>query len=137
MASTAAAARIAFLALFACSLTIPDGQANKICEGELGQPAWACETLSPVSATVFGEFLPLPGSPDPANPILYEQIAGQPAFDEVTGERNGNSAMFVLTDGTYMTMLAESNGEAALFDAPEGSTMRFDSCTSMDTIFSL
>ncbi|CAM9242475.1 unnamed protein product [Scytosiphon promiscuus] len=121
MASPPTAAVATFLALFACAVTISGVRANKLCEGELGQANWACETLSPVSATVFGEFLPLPGDPDPANPILYEQISGEPAFDEVTGERTGNSAAFVLTDGTYMAMLAESNGEAALFDAPEGS----------------
>lgn len=121
MAPTATAALATLLSCLACAVTIPGVQADKLCEGELGQAAWACETLSPVSPTVYGEFLPLPGSPDPANPILYEQIAGEPAFDEVTGERNGNSAAFVLTDGTYMAMLAESDGEAALFDAPEGS----------------
>ncbi|CAM9795943.1 unnamed protein product, partial [Laminaria digitata] len=50
----------------------------------------------------------------------YKQIAGEPAFDEDTGLRNNNSAVFVLTEGVYFCMLAESNGEAVLFDAPEG-----------------
>lgn len=42
-------------------------------------------------------------------------------FDEI-GQRSddGGSAVFALTDGAYWCMLAESNGEAALFDAPEG-----------------
>ena len=96
------------------------GQTSRYCEGELGQTDWACDTLSPVSAEVFEEFLPLPGSPDPANPAKYKQIAGDLAFDEDTSMRNDKSAVFVLTEGTYFCMLAESNGEAVLFDAPEG-----------------
>lgn len=42
-------------------------------------------------------------------------------FDE-TGERTdaGGAAVYALTAGGYWCMLAESNGEAALFDAPEG-----------------
>lgn len=32
------------------------------------------------------------------------------------------SAVFALTDGAYFCMLAESGGEAVLFDAPEGAT---------------
>lgn len=71
------------------------------------------------------ELLPLPGSPDAANPVLYKQISGQPVtFDAVTGERSGDdgggTAVFALTEGVYWCLLAESNGEAALFDAPEG-----------------
>lgn len=69
------------------------------------------------------ELLPLPGSPDAANPVLYKQISGEPVtFDAVTGERNadGRTAVFALTEGVYWCLLAESNGEAALFDAPEG-----------------
>lgn len=42
-------------------------------------------------------------------------------FDE-TGKRSdaGGSAVYALFAGVYWCMLAESNGEAALFDAPEG-----------------
>lgn len=71
------------------------------------------------------DLLPPPGSPDPANPIVYKQISGdQVTFDATTGERaagdGSSAAVFALTDGLYWCMLAESNGEAALFDAPEG-----------------
>lgn len=42
-------------------------------------------------------------------------------FDE-TGERidAGGAAVYVLLGGAHWCMLAESNGEAILFDAPEG-----------------
>lgn len=72
------------------------------------------------------ELLPLPGTTDPLNPVLYRQISGLPIFDE-TGERSdagGAAAVYALTAGGYWCMLAESNGEAVLFDAPEG-IMRF------------
>lgn len=95
-------------------------QSQHFCQGELGEAGWACESLSPIPPEVFAEFFPLPGSPDPANPVKYKQIAGEPAFDEATGARNSNSAVFVLTEGTYFCMVAESQGEASLFDAPEG-----------------
>ena len=67
------------------------------------------------------ELLPLPGTPDPLNPVLYQQISGSPMFDE-TGERTnaGGAAVYTLTAGGYWCMLAESNGEATLFGAPEG-----------------
>ncbi|CAN0599840.1 unnamed protein product, partial [Laminaria digitata] len=87
--------------LLASAATVAHGQTHRFCEGELGQTDWACETMSPVSPEVFEEFLPLPGTPDPANPAKYKQIAGDLAFDEDTGMRNGNSAVFVLTEGTY------------------------------------
>ena len=103
-----------------CSL-VSIGQSDKFCEGELGESPWSCETVSPVNPEVYSAgWLPLP-SATPGNPALYQQIAGEPAFDEATGERNGNAAVFALYDGTaYQCMLAESNGVAALFDAPEG-----------------
>ena len=45
----------------------------------------------------------------------------KPAFDEATGKRNGNDLVFVLTKvDAPVHMLAESNDEAALFDAPVG-----------------
>lgn len=109
-----AAAAVALL------VSVSHAQNQRFCEGELGQADWACDVFTPVSPEVFEEFLPLPGSPDPENPAMYRQIAGDPAFDEGTGLRNDNSAVFVLTEGTYFTLLAESNGEAVLFDAPEG-----------------
>ena len=42
-------------------------------------------------------------------------------FDEA-GERinTGGAAVYTLFAGSYWCMLAESNGEATLFDAPEG-----------------
>lgn len=107
--------------LLVSAATFAHGQTQRFCEGELGQADWACEALSPVAAEVFEEFLPLPGSPDPANPAKYKQIAGDLGFDEDTGMRNDKAAVFVVTEGTYFCMLAESNGEAVLFDAPEGS----------------
>lgn len=33
---------------------------------------------------------------------------------------HAKAAVFVLTAGSYFCMVAESNGEAVLFDAPEG-----------------
>lgn len=71
------------------------------------------------------DFVTLPGSPDPLNPVRYKQIAGAPvSFDADTGERTASDvesgAVFVLTEGLYFCMVAESNSEAALFDAPEG-----------------
>ena len=67
------------------------------------------------------ELLPIPGAIDPLNPVLYRQISGSPVFDEA-GERSdaGGAAVFALTAGGFWCMLAESDGEAALFDAPEG-----------------
>ena len=111
---------MAVVVLLVSAGTVVHGQTQRLCDGELGQADWACDTLSPVSADAFEEFLPLPGTPDPANPATYKQIAGEPAFDKETGLRNDNSAVFVLTEGIYFCMLAESNGEAVLFDAPEG-----------------
>ena len=72
------------------------------------------------------DFLPLPGSPGPGGSVKYKQIAGEPVtFDADSGARNnspasGSAAVFVLKGGAYFCMLAESDGEAALFDAPEG-----------------
>lgn len=100
------------------------GQSTSVCEGELGQAGWTCDALTPIPPQVFDgveEFLPLPGDDvDPENPVSYKQIAGKQAFDAVSGERNDNTAVFVLTEGTYFCMVVESDGEAALFDAPEG-----------------
>lgn len=96
------------------------GQTRRFCEGELGDAGWVCEDVQPVNPDVYEDFYTLPGTPDPANPARYKQIAGDPAFDAVTGLRNDNSAVFVITEGVFFCMLAESNGEAALFDAPEG-----------------
>ena len=43
----------------------------------------------------------------------------KPAFDEATDKRNGNDLVFVLTKvDAPVHVLAESNDEAALFDAP-------------------
>eukprot|EP00903_Cladosiphon_okamuranus_P012976 g12110.t1 len=100
------------------------GQTQRLCEGELGEVGWDCPTLSPIPAQVFDgqdQLLPLPGTTDPLNPVLYRQISGSPMFDE-TGERSdvGGAAVYTLTAGAFWCMLAESNGEAALFDAPEG-----------------
>ncbi|CAM9874646.1 unnamed protein product, partial [Choristocarpus tenellus] len=53
----------------------------------------------------------------------YQQIGGLDAFD-ADGTRNSNPAVFILTEGTYFCMIAESEGEAALFDAPEGSFVK-------------
>ena len=111
---------ITAVVLLVSAATVARGQTQRFCEGQLGQTDWACDSLAPVSPEVFEEFLPLPGVPDPANPAKYKQIAGEPAFDEGTGLRNDKSAVFALTDGIYFCMLAESNGEAVLFDAPEG-----------------
>lgn len=92
---------------------------QSFCEGELGEAPWDCETFSPVTPDAYTtEWLPLPSSVSSGNSLTYVQIAGLPAFDEVTGERTGNAAVFVLTDGNHQCMLAESRGEAALFDAP-------------------
>eukprot|EP00903_Cladosiphon_okamuranus_P019583 g18011.t1 len=99
-----------------------DGKASvKFCEGELGTAPWACETLSPVNPDVYSSaWKPVPNAA-PGNPVTYQQVAGEPAFDVTTGERNGNAAVFVLTEGYYQCIVAESKSEAALFDAPEGS----------------
>ena len=106
--------------LLAFVTALVSGQSQRFCEGELGEANWACDAVSPIPPEVFEEFLPLPGSPDPSNPTKYKQIAGEPAFDEDTGIRSDGSAVFVLTEGLYFCMLAESNGVAVLFDAPEG-----------------
>lgn len=71
------------------------------------------------------DLLPLPGSTDEANPTTWVQVAGDPvSFDATTGARisspSGSAAVFALTEGSYFCMLVESDGEAALFDAPEG-----------------
>ena len=113
-------AMVSLALLLAFATTLVSGQTQRLCEGELGQADWACDAISPIPREVFEAFLPLPGSPDPANPAKYKQIAGEPAFDEDTGVRSDSSAVFVLTEGIYFCMLAESNGEAVLFDAPEG-----------------
>lgn len=87
----------------------------------LPRPAIPCPTQ------VYGpeNLAPLPGSPDPANPTKWVQVGGDPvSFDAVTGARisspPGSAALFALTEGFYFCMLVESDGEAALFDAPEG-----------------
>ena len=81
----------------------------------------------PCPTQVYGpeNLAPLPGSPDPANPTKWVQVGGDPvSFDAVTGARisspPGSAALFALTEGFYFCMLVESDGEAALFDAPEG-----------------
>lgn len=102
------------------SATFVDGQTRKYCEGDLGDAGWVCEDVVPVSADAYEDFYTLPGTPDPLNPATYKQIAGEPAFDEDTGLRNDNSAVFVITDGVFFCMIAESNGVATLFNAPEG-----------------
>lgn len=71
------------------------------------------------------DLVSLPGSPDEANPTTWVQVAGDPvSFDATTGARIssplGSAAVFALTEGSYFCMLVESDGEAALFDAPEG-----------------
>ena len=71
------------------------------------------------------DLVSLPGSPDEANPTTWVQVAGDPvSFDATTGARisspPGSAAVFALTEGSYFCMLVESDGEAALFDAPEG-----------------
>lgn len=95
-------------------LSTAGGQSVKRCEGDIGAPDWVCESLNPIPLDAFGGFYPLPGSQDPANPVKFAQIAGEPSFDKLTGERNngtagGNdaAAVFVLTDGSYFCMLAE------------------------------
>lgn len=114
---------LALLLLLSATTSI-SGQSNSVCEGELGQPNWTCETLAPVPADAYDGaelFQPLPGNGvDSANPVKYQQIAGREALDFASGERNDNAAVFVLTEGTYFCMVVESDGEAALFDAPEG-----------------
>ncbi|CAN0516587.1 unnamed protein product, partial [Ectocarpus sp. 12 AP-2014] len=58
-----------------------EAQTRSVCEGELGEANWACDTLAPLPSQVFDgqdELLPLPGSPDAANPVLYKQISGEP-----------------------------------------------------------
>lgn len=66
----------------------------------------------------------MPGSPNPANPLTYKQISGEPvSFDATTGERTNEyspGAVFAIHGVAYWCTLAESNGEAVLFDAPEG-----------------
>lgn len=100
---------------------------GKFCEGELGEIGWDCEFLGTVDTDEIADnFSPLPGSPDAANPVVYKQIAGDPAFDD-SGVRTDTAAIFALHDSeSYLCMLAESNGEAALFDSPEGKTPRSD-----------
>lgn len=119
---------LAILLLLSPPAFFVSGQTTRLCEGELGEAGWACDSLTPIPLDVFETFSSLPGSPDPSNPTTYKQIDGDPVvFDEATGERNGttNSAVFVLTEGTYFCMLVESNGEAALFDAPEGEDNKY------------
>lgn len=111
---------------------VSSAQSVKFCEGELGTAPWACETVSPVNPGVYSAtWLPVPNAA-PGNPVTYEQIAGEPAFDDITGERNGNAAVFAITEGYYQCMLAESNGEAALFDAPEGQSPVFTPACSWE-----
>lgn len=57
--------------------------------------------------------MPVPGG-DAANPVLYKRVTGA----------DGGGAVYVLTEGAFWCMLAESEGEAALFDAPEGMRRR-------------
>eukprot|EP00903_Cladosiphon_okamuranus_P020686 g18993.t2 len=120
------------LKLFAQQRCLLSGQSVKRCEGDMGTPDWVCDPLTPVPLDAFGEFYPLPGAQDPANPVKFVQIAGTSSFDVVTGERNNGTgsdaaAMYVLTDGCYFCMLAESDHEAVLFDAPESAfTSSFD-----------
>ena len=113
-------AKITAAVLVFNSATFVGAQTRPYCEGELGDAGWLCEDVEPIAADTYGEFYTLPGSPDPANPARYKQIAGAPAFDEDTGLRNDNTAVFVITEGVFFCMLAESNGTAALFNAPEG-----------------
>ena len=105
---------------FFLSPTFVHGQTRKYCEGDLGDADWVCEDVEPIAADTYEDFYTLPGNPDPLNPARYKQIAGEPAFDEDTGLRNGNSAVFVITETVFFCMLAESNGVATLFNAPEG-----------------
>lgn len=103
------------LPLLSFLFPVARGQSVKRCEGDIGAPDWVCEPLTPVPLDAFGEFYPLPGSQDPANPVKFAQIAGSnPSFDVLTGERNNGTAsdtaadaVFVLTDGSYFCMLAE------------------------------
>lgn len=102
------------LSLFSFLFATAGAQSVKRCEGDIGSPGWVCESLTPIPLDAFGEFYPLPGSQDPANPVKFKQIAGKPSFDVVTGERNNTTgssstegAVFVLTDGSYFCMLAE------------------------------
>lgn len=113
-------AKVTTALLVFASATFVCGQTGKFCEGELGDANWVCGDVHPLAPDTYEQFFPLPGTPDPANPAMFKQIAGDPAFDEVTGLRNDNAAVFVITEGVFFCMLAESNGEAALFDAPEG-----------------
>jgi len=96
---------------------VSSAQGIKFCEGELGTAPWACEAVSPVNPGVYSAaWLPVPNAA-PGNPVMYQQIAS-----------GGAAKVFVLTDGSYQCMLAESclltddsyQCEAALFDAPEG-----------------
>ena len=81
-----ATAVVSALFLFFSAAPNVHGQSSRLCEGELGQTGWACDTLAPIPAQVYDgadEFLPLPGSPDIANPTKYKQLAGEPVtFDE-------------------------------------------------------
>lgn len=97
-------------------------QSGRFCEGEVGVLPWTCDPLAAVPAEAYrgaDELSTLPGNPDPANPVIYKQIAGEPAFD-ASGKRRDTAAVFAIKGGDYFCMLAESRGEAALFDSPEG-----------------
>lgn len=105
-------------AVLSSAVTVGDQSDGKFCDGSLGE-VWTCDTFTPIPSSAIEEFYTLPGTPDPANPVVYKQIAGEPAFDE-SGERNDNAAVFVLDEELYFCMLVDSGGEAVLFDAPEG-----------------
>lgn len=107
--------------LLLSSTSVTSQSDGKFCTGELGETGWDCESLGTIPADqLYDVYSTLPGSPDPSNPVVYKQIAGEPAFDS-SGNRVDSPAIFVLYDAaTYFCMLIESNGEAALFDAPEG-----------------
>jgi len=62
---------------------ISSAQSDKFCEGELGELPWSCDPVTPVNPEVYSAaWLPLP-SAAAGNPTMYQQIAGEPAFDEV------------------------------------------------------
>lgn len=73
----------------------------------------------PINPHVWEDFLPIPdggSSGNASNPVMYKQIGGNKA----SGSSEGTTAVYALTEGAYFCMLAESGGEAVLFDAPEG-----------------
>jgi len=59
---------------------------------------------TPIPLEVFGEFYPLPGAEE-ANPLRYSQVTGTNGTESADG-----SKVFAITGGSYICMLAESNG---------------------------